>query len=1626
MISHLQNDKVKGNKNDIQQKLEETQYALKQAVEKAEADYAERQYLLNQLEISQQEQEFLDRTLDEVRMEQDNRNKANEAYMNEEYSKLQERLEVAEKRAIEMSTNGTKAFAKSARTIGYLEGETLRLRNLVDHFRIINVKLGSDLKSANEEGMKAKSLEHRLQTLVVTEEQLITKTKHLETLLQTKEAELITMQRMVQELEERKLEDYELEINQLHDKIRVTENAHALITKEFKQLQQSATESEKVAKMELQNLNDNVAVLKDELQKRVATINANEQNIKSLQKSIRDKDNSLAEIEGQLQSIRNEDAFNQAEWKHKLDEYERDLRERNSLNERLESKVAAMVSQISELEDSIALKDEMIASTLSRQAAAAEELRQKRLALEISQTDIANLNTTVEELRSTADYVNQDLTIMKEQYSTLKNTTHHEALLKLADSEMTIKNMSYELDNLSKDLSKAQDQVANLKGKLESTEQQIDELRAKNIALSADEQVLQANVESLSQDNKQLKAYLEESNSKLSLAQEMILKYEDDSRRLTDMQSQMKYKLNTLEVMKESEMLLANEMKMFTASMLNSLNHHSSYADNDSKHLDREAAAFFESQANSDVQNEITLMIQESGMEESDSSLSSIRQAFKDLRVKSEALVAHDRKLSESLRKVTDDTFKSNSICKKLEEDLVSITSQNSVLENKYNRAEEEVLKLKNEVFSISREKAELFTSIEETSVTMEYQLKRLENIRRDFVSKANVSSNSVWLMDTDSTMEKFMKLLTYYTNENENVMQGLCLQIENVMSDMSNQINKESILSTDLHEANRRVSALEEDINTLTNDCHSKINEIGKLKVENEKLSNMVTDISRKTNDIENELKGTANTNYDLRDALNEAEKAILEFKSKIRQLQTENERKADEIQAISTQSEQIRKKLSDNELTIEKNQTVFARVVAEKESLENIKRSLEGELERTRIEINGLRAHSKTNGDESRVSFEIEKLLAAFGTTIDHLAVINPNSNTFRRTKGVDDADKSVSESFLMDAMSTPNKSKSSSPSKGTPGYDNVGESGTITSRVDYIVKRLGELRLWSRDELRVKRTMEDKVESLEKDVSRNQSVVEEIQSQLKKAMVTVSERDEAVKSKNKEVQDLTFELNSCRDQIVKLRLQEDSRNEAFEEEKKNRSKYINDLHNKDNELTHVKVELENTKKLCNKSQEQITQMKEKISSLEKEVDSKSELLKLAKANNSKLTVTVEQLENGLEKDKRDREQLEKKLADVESGLGSVNRWKIQISELEATTKNARELSKQIAEEKSVLEDKLGLSAREVEVLKKKVTAGDARIAAIQIEKNEIEAEVIELKSSLQKLKENCDEEISKRQLFEATLTAFKKNNDINIDAHLNKDTHDKAVAEEEEKRSLKSSITTLKIQCDDKESQRLEEANAKIRAENEVEKLKVMLEKASRELVVSNERASMLRGEGRKARKRIQESVGQIRDIVNIVRVDASGTGKDISTPAPKNGKVVTFGDDNVPDVGFAEALGVAELTTALTALRESIVWLREDSHDKVGMQSTIDNLKADKSRLETELQRIDKVHNDKTNKLREEINVLQARLNANPNSIANPYTGSNDGINSKKIAVLEARIQKEVTSTSLPTILSSYSP
>ena len=69
----------------------------------------------------------------------------------EDMARLIGRIEAAERRALDMSTHGAKAFARSVRTVAFLEGECSRLRILVDHLRSVNIKLTGDIQTAHEQ-----------------------------------------------------------------------------------------------------------------------------------------------------------------------------------------------------------------------------------------------------------------------------------------------------------------------------------------------------------------------------------------------------------------------------------------------------------------------------------------------------------------------------------------------------------------------------------------------------------------------------------------------------------------------------------------------------------------------------------------------------------------------------------------------------------------------------------------------------------------------------------------------------------------------------------------------------------------------------------------------------------------------------------------------------------------------------------------------------------------------------------------------------------------------------------------------------------------------------------------------------------------------------------------------------------------------------------------------------------------------------------------------------------------------------------------------------------------------------------------------------------------------------------
>lgn len=124
----------------LEDRLAEAQDALKEATRVAEDEAAERDALWHQLQDAQNENERLEKALEDLRLNKGLDKDGNPIYNPslvaiDDFQRLGQRLEAAEQRAVEISSNGAKQFAQSARTIAYLEGECSRLKTLLDHYR---------------------------------------------------------------------------------------------------------------------------------------------------------------------------------------------------------------------------------------------------------------------------------------------------------------------------------------------------------------------------------------------------------------------------------------------------------------------------------------------------------------------------------------------------------------------------------------------------------------------------------------------------------------------------------------------------------------------------------------------------------------------------------------------------------------------------------------------------------------------------------------------------------------------------------------------------------------------------------------------------------------------------------------------------------------------------------------------------------------------------------------------------------------------------------------------------------------------------------------------------------------------------------------------------------------------------------------------------------------------------------------------------------------------------------------------------------------------------------------------------------------------------------------------------
>jgi chromosome segregation ATPase len=407
----------------VEKALKDTQVLLQNALDQHDRDAEEKENIWNKYDAAQQQIDELQGMLDDVnaqlseRINVNNNQDAQALVVQEEIHTIQQRLSEAEHRAEQMSTESARAFAKSARTIAYLEGEVTRLKTLLDHLRVVNVKLNGDLKNAHLEGMRCKSLEHRVKLSEQDEAALRKRIEALEGQVQQKEHELLEALEAAREQEEERLERFETDYNAINMQYRALQEKSAALLAEHNALKESRAQDQadhaaevNAFQLKLQNAQKDVA-------HHHARTEEMEFELRGVRHTLQETEHLYSQANTRISLLTEEVRVSKDTHASTVRELTNELRDQTEANRTKDQQLTLLKGQVSRLQSDFVQRDEEIAVKLLKRVAADDENRQLRVQLDAQSSDLTLMRGRIEDLQSQVASYSQQCETLTEQDS---------------------------------------------------------------------------------------------------------------------------------------------------------------------------------------------------------------------------------------------------------------------------------------------------------------------------------------------------------------------------------------------------------------------------------------------------------------------------------------------------------------------------------------------------------------------------------------------------------------------------------------------------------------------------------------------------------------------------------------------------------------------------------------------------------------------------------------------------------------------------------------------------------------------------------------------------------------------------------------------------------------------------------------------------------------------------------------------------------------------------------------------------------------------------------------------------------------------------------------------------------
>jgi chromosome segregation ATPase len=706
-----------------------------------------------------------------------------------------------------------------------------------------------------------------------------------------------------------------------------------------------------------------------------------------------------------------------------------------------------------------------------------------------------------------------------------------------------------------------------------------------------------------------------------------------------------------------------------------------------------------------------------------------------------------------------------------------------------------------------------------------------------------------------------------FHRTDNEQLNEQIATLKQNhaqTIAEVSHIREQERLLADSLNEKNLEIGVLRQDVHTL----HTSVNEMAMNNAE-----------------LEKEFKSVTALNVELAQSLSEAEKICNELRSNAKSLQQRVDDSNNGLAHFQTQIEVFQKRASESEMRFESLSYSYKRLKAEKEILENIRLNLESELDQ--LSTISVKDSMKSSPMFNDFLFEIEKISSALESVMVLIENVNSRESVV------------LAETFP-----------------------------ELKTKVDATSSKLEKIRNWVRSQIKEKQSLEKQLVVLKDELHNKEEQLSVTTNNSHSFQKKVLELEENLNVKSADNIHLKHELDTKTTALQELTREVQQMRNFHDEFVSSKAKLESEARKQESDMKRLNNEILLRDDMIVRLQHELNSEQSKGSETLNELNQRLHQLDSAKANRDTMTVTIQQLEARLTKEQSLRLSVEQQVTQFERESTSVQSLLEEIRKLQLQLDTVRKENTSVVSDKINFEHANTILKRELELTRNKAQSLEQHVVLVQQEKNLYQDEINETRRKIQMAKEGFEFEKTQRIKSEATTAALKLAQDEGRkrlqDIQVFHSQHIQRIpSEEDDNKELKTLLKKMKSDQEDKASLIFRLENEKVQLQMELSKIKEQLASRTTELKEAHVYSTSLRSEGRLVKRKLMDIHFSLKELLHLFKIDM-----DSALDSFENDHVESFGSDIDGHIKLEEALGIQQLTTVVSLVKQKYMAFRNE--------------------------------------------------------------------------------------------------